>query len=469
MKIWFGWNRKQRLWAIFALAMVLRLAFIIPRGNNIAVPYRDQNTYYMLGRALAEDGFLGPPTNREAGPYYEYRQNHPPPMGVIPEIRVKMMERWDAEKRYYGVMKWGAPSSFFEPLYPFFSAFVYKVFGDRFLYHRILLAVMSAFTCIIIFAIGRRLFSEGTGYIAALISAFYPYFIFYTVFLMSEIFIIFFLALSVYYFVRLKDEPGWKNGLLFGIALGLAFLTRSIVLGLIPFFILLLIVYNPKKLLLPSALAVLFFALTISPWVIRNYALHGEFVLLSTRGGYNIWMRNNPFYYQDELALLGYEVPAHLLKDIKYGEYLDFPQFSADQDEIERNRILTQEGIKFIRQNPSLFAHLCWIRFQTLIGLQGTLSQGLIYKLVGLFSFGILFPLGLISLAVHYKGWRETLPLALIFAYFVGVHTLTHDGIRYRLPADPYLIILASVLIERMLNFIAMKMKGEAAPGSSSS
>ena len=418
----------------------------------------------MLGRALVEDGFLGPPTARESGPYYDYRESHPPPMGGIPEIRQKMMDRWDAEKRYYGVVKWGEPSSFFEPLYPLFSAGAYLVFGDRFLFHRLLLAVMGSFTCLVVFGIGKRLLNEGTGYIAAWLCALYPYFIFYTVFLMSETFLIFFLALSIYYYVAMWQDPTVKNAILLGIMFGLTFLTRSIIFGLIPFLLLYLVILNYKKQILPVMVSVVVFSAVLAPWVIRNYNLHGKFVLLSTRGGYNIWLRNNPFYYQDELEALGYKVPVKYLNDIKYREYLDFPALPENSGEIERNKILTEEGKKFIALNPKLFAYLCWIRLRTILGFHGTLSQGLMYKMVGIFSFGIIFPCALISLVVNRRRWKEFIPLVMIFGYFVSVYTLTHDGIRYRLPADPYLFLIAALFVERIIAWIGAKLQVSTVP-----
>ena len=453
-----NWSPKTWLWTIFLIAMVLRMLFIIPKGNRIAAPIRDQNTYYILSRALVDDGYLGPPTDHTVGPYYKYREENPPPFGAIPEIRQKMMDRWDAEKRYYGVVAWDAPTSFFEPLYPLFSAGAYLLFGDKFFFHRLLLALMSSLTCLLVFGIGRRLFSENAGVIAGLLSAVYPYFIFYTVVLMSETFLIFFMALTLYLFVRLRNDPGWKFALLFGISLGLTFLTRSIILGTVPFFIVYLILYNPKKLLLPVLISSVVFVLTISPWIIRNYSLHNQFVLLSTRGGYNIWLRNNPFYYEDELKALGYEVPAKYLENIQYSEFLDYPEFTPDQDEIERNRILTEEGMKFIGVNPALFTCLCWIRFQTLIGFHGALAQGLIYNLVGILTFGIFFPAAVIALFTNLKLWKDTLPLILIFGYFITVYTLTHDGIRYRLPADPCIIVLASLFFTQVADFIRLKI-----------
>lgn len=435
---------------IFLTAMLVRMVFIIPKGNRIAPPLRDQNTYYSLGRALVEDGYLGPPKIPNKGPYLEYRDNNPHPLGELPENQRKMFERWDAEKRYYGVMEWGKPSSFFEPGYPLLAAGMYYLFGDRLFFHRLILALLSSLTCLLVYGTARRLFNDKAGIIAGFISVFYPYFIFYTVILMSETLIIFLLALSMYYFVRLRNENKLFYAALFGISLGLTFLTRSIVLGILPFLLLYLVVFNPKRLLVPALVSLAFFCIAISPWVIRNYNLHGKLVLLCTRGGYNIWFRNNPFYYDNELKALGITIPEKLLKDIKYKDYLEYPVFSPEQGEIERNQILTAEGMKFLKSNPELFTYLCWIRFKTLIGFQGTFAQGIVYILTGLLTFGIILPLGVISFFINIGRWKDTIFLLAIFGYFIAVYTLTHDGIRYRLPADPYIIILASLLLTQI-------------------
>jgi 4-amino-4-deoxy-L-arabinose transferase-like glycosyltransferase len=309
-----------------------------------------------------------------------------------------------------------------------------------------------------VFGIGKRLFNENVGYISALICAFYPYFIFYCVFLMSETFVIFFLALSVYFYARIREKNERLNSVLLGMSLGLTFLSRSIVLGLIPVMLFFLLIENWRKYLYPAFIALVFFCLTISPWIIRNYNLWGEFVLLSTRGGYNLWFRNNPYYYEDELTALGEKVPKNILDGIQYREFLDYPQFSPEQNEIVRNRILTQEGIKFIKANPQLIKYLCWFRFKSLLGVQGVLAQGLIYKVAGFLTFGILFPLGVLAFLLDFKKWRVTFPLMAIFAYFIAVYTLTHDGIRYRLPADPYIIILASVIITGIVEWAYRKL-----------
>jgi hypothetical protein len=259
--------------------------------------------------------------------------------------------------------------------------------------------------------------------------------------------------------VKVRKEPSWKNAALLGLALGVCFLNRSIVLGLVPVLFVIYVLENFRKHLKPAIISIAFLTLAIAPWVIRNYIVMDSFILLSTRGGYNLWLRNNPYYYADELEALGVEVPQTILDGIKNREFLDYFEFTEDQDEVERNRIITEAGVKFIKANPKLFAYLCWVRFRTIVGFAGTLSQDLIYKLIGLFSFGWIAPLSLAAAFYWRKRLWDILPLAMVFLYFVGVYTLTHDGLRYRLPADPCLIVLAASLLAAWIDKILLKMK----------
>ena len=40
----------------------------------------------------------------------------------------------------------------------------------------------------------------------------------------------------------------------------------------------------------------IFFILTLSPWVIRNYAVQGEFLVTDTHGGWVLWQKLLPFH-----------------------------------------------------------------------------------------------------------------------------------------------------------------------------
>jgi hypothetical protein len=36
------------------------------------------------------------------------------------------------------------------------------------------------------------------------------------------------------------------------------------------------------------------FLVCLAPWAVRNWAIHHQFVLISTNGGFNFWIGNNP-------------------------------------------------------------------------------------------------------------------------------------------------------------------------------
>src|SRR5207245_6064336 len=47
------------------------------------------------------------------------------------------------------------------------------------------------------------------------------------------------------------------------------------------------------------ALATLVFVLTLLPWTIRNYRIHGRLVPVTTMGGVVLWEGNNPYVTRD--------------------------------------------------------------------------------------------------------------------------------------------------------------------------
>jgi len=64
------------------------------------------------------------------------------------------------------------------PLYPLFLAANYLIFGQQFITVRLVQAVLGAYCSVLIFLLGSSLLGERVGKIAAIISIFYPYYIF---------------------------------------------------------------------------------------------------------------------------------------------------------------------------------------------------------------------------------------------------------------------------------------------------
>lgn len=438
---------KTRAWTILIIAFLLRFVSILPHGNDITVPFRDQNTYYSLARAIVDDGFLGVPS-MPRGPYAELREHvDPRAEGFYPAFHDSIAAVWDAEGYLYGIVKWGEPNSFFEPLYPLVTAGFYILFGDRFFFWRLIHVLFGTLMVFFIYDMAKRAFPDWrVATLAALWASFYPHFIFYSWILMAEALLLVLLAGGFWAYVRLIKTPHWFWAVLLGVLFAAFTLTRSFLIAFFPLMLVFIVIFVRSSLRWRYAgLAALAFCVTMAPWIIRNSSLHDQFVLLSTRGGYNIWMRNNPYFIEDELKAMGVEFSPEILDNLKYREYiLGYPELTPEQGELERNEILTREGIKFIRANPEFFLKLCWIRFKWTIGYKGIGLQGPLLNGISLISYGPVLLGFLLSLLLAWRHIAIAFPLWSVVGYFILFYSLTHEGLRYRVPVDPYMMILAA-------------------------
>ena len=75
--------------------------------------------------------------------------------------------------------------------------------------------------------------------------------------------------------------------------------------------------------------------------------------------------------------------------------------------------------------------------------------------MLSVLSFG---PVALLALFYLLRwGWREwprICPLLLFIGYLTAVHMVTVGSVRYRLPIEPFLIVLAAPVFRRILGFV---------------
>src|SRR6266853_3506887 len=126
--------------------------------------------------------------------------------------------------------------SYYPPGYPLFLKMFFLLFGleGGLRAAQVAQALLGAWTCVLIYSLARRLHSRRAGLAAALMTCFYPHFIFYTSFWMSEN-----LFIPIYYsalllFLRAADRPGTWPSLRAGLAAGVAVLIRPAAAALAP-------------------------------------------------------------------------------------------------------------------------------------------------------------------------------------------------------------------------------------------
>jgi hypothetical protein len=68
-----------------------------------------------------------------------------------------------------------------------------------------------------------------------------------------------------------------------------------------------------------------------------------------------------------------------------------------------------------------------------------------------------------LSLGAMPQRWREMVPLWIAILFLTALHAATHASMRYRLPLDPLLMVLAAGPLAMLMNS-ALSLLGGGAP-----
>jgi hypothetical protein len=255
---------------------------------------------------------------------------------------------------------------------------------------------------------------------------------------------------------RALDTERAAPFLLAGLALGAAVLIRSTPLLLPVVLIPCLILLAPagariRRLLHGAALAA-GMLMAISPWILRNYALSGQFVPTATvqgvaaQEGQYTCERMPPGRrfqaLQREAAAQRNQTAAGLGLRFKPGYYQYF--YSA-MDELAFNRALLASTAERYREHPQLLArcagaNLLKFWFLGKNGLATSLNLALQLPLLVLAVAGLV--------AVHRRhGFAVWTPVGLFIAYVVGVHAPVIAHARHSVPLIPLLAIFAGAAL----------------------
>jgi len=189
----------------------------------------------------------------------------------------------------------GHPTAYWPVGYPVVLAASYRLFGHSPLTGILLQVVVGITTCIVVSRIGTLAFGVGVGRLAGLLLAVYPNHVFYATLYLTEPLFTLFLAVAVALTLQ-GCTRGMAATAAGGLVLGLAALVRPVVL-LLP--LALPLWYRRLGLRWRGVLARtlvmgLCTLLAVSPWLIRNHALTGNWTTIATNAGYVFWSGNNP-------------------------------------------------------------------------------------------------------------------------------------------------------------------------------
>lgn len=376
----------------------------------------------------------------------------------------------------------GQPDSILPPLYSYVLAGVYRLFGRHYIAVGLAHIFFDALSIALLHDIARRLFprpsGEWIGLLAALFFAFYPYLIFQNLTLSDTSLWILLLHLFLWLMILLRERAAFDRmtmgiALVGGLALGLATLTRALLMPLLPltalWFLFRLDWRQTLRCLLPVALIC---TLALLPWLMRGDQIYGGFVAIALNSGENFYQGNNPQTIPFFRA--GYDVqwsspPA------------DLP---PTENRYHRNHALMAAGWRYLRENPQRIPELLLVKFQVYWNARVTplnnLRQGerlrlengeallladegshtgvtaanaayqtdslfqVIGRRVHILYFGGLWLLAIVGAWLCRREWRMVSLLVFVQLSQTAMYLIFHPSTRYRSPTDPLLFVFSA-------------------------
>jgi 4-amino-4-deoxy-L-arabinose transferase-like glycosyltransferase len=331
-----------------------------------------------------------------------------------------------------------------DPLYPYMLAVGVKLGcdGDAALmrFGRLLNALAGLASVILLTLLARRLAGDGPALAAALILAIDPILLFFNGLVLTEAPYTAMLLAGVYCIIRVggqRDGIYWATAA--GAFLGAATLMRStnlfMPIAMLPF------VWHFAKPGLPHRIRMVAMVLAVAaamliPTTTRNYRLFGSVVPVRTGSGAALMEALGPW------------------ADGSPGmDRIRYPEFPAGAGEIQRDRLCRQAAFTWAAEHPRQVLALAWAKLGRTwsITISATDYSSRLYKAIAWLTVAPEFALALGGLGLL-RGRRAVVALLLVPAiYFTLVHMVFVGSVRYRVPAMPFLFVLAGVALHRMI------------------
>jgi hypothetical protein len=255
----------------------------------------------------------------------------------------------------------GRPSGYTQPLYAWFLAGLYEVFERHWLVVGVAHIVLAVLTALVVLEVGRRVASLTVGVVGATIATLHPFLVWHDMHLNREILDALLLAVVTLLALLAAERRGILLAVGLGAAAGLAILGNAR-LALLPLVLAGFIAWPfrpPGRALLAAAAVIVGAVLVVTPWMARNEASVGCFVLTTdTRA---LWKANNENTYET----------------LDRGDWIDdvpeppngppWPEYAADLtlagtptevDECEQQRYYRELVFDFWREEPGEKARL---------------------------------------------------------------------------------------------------------------
>ena len=314
---------------------------------------------------------------------------------------------------------------YFMPLYPALVA----VFGPGWPQLLIDIALSTVLVWLIYELTDAIFASKRAAILAAAVAAVYPYFIFYSIVGLTEtLFMVLLLAAYLCWY-----RNAYIAASVFSV---LGILTRPVLDPLAPL-LLLYFAIAIRGLSFKAAAKYLaiyagIYCVLMAPWWLHNYKAYQTFVRLNLGSG---------------VALLSGNSPSNQTGGIDNNLEATMAPFGEIADPVARDKAMQRAALNYIKEDPERFLIQAAKRFQRFWSPwpQTEEYSRPLYKLISFCSFIPVLLLALVFVVLYGRTYfLRIAPLLLFIVYLNSLHLVFPASLRYRLPVEPFLIILAA-------------------------
>jgi tetratricopeptide (TPR) repeat protein len=364
---------------------------------------------------------------------------------------------------------WLGSQVFFQaPLYPYLLAAAYTVLGHRLALVYLLQILLAVAGCWALYRAGREMADERTGLGAALLAAVYGPFLFYDAQLLKESLAVTATSFLLWALAAARSRPGLKTWIGAGALLGVLALLRENALLLVPF--LLPLAWRREDrwpgLARRGGALVAGLALALLPVAFRNGVVGGDFLPTTSQGGVNFYIGNNaradgtyqPIVPGKQIPELERKEPARLAE-----QALGRPLSPG-----EVSRYWLDQALGWAREHPGDFLRLqlrklgmfwSWYEWPDAVDYYyvKTLSPALRLPLL---EFGGAVILALAGLFLARRRLGAFAPALLFALGWMASTVIFFLFSRYRLPAVPALLVLGGGALAELRGKRAIGLAG---------
>jgi 4-amino-4-deoxy-L-arabinose transferase-like glycosyltransferase len=336
------------------------------------------------------------------------------------------------------------PTAWEPPLYPCLIGGVFRLAGVYSHASAFLLlslnSIFSALTCIPIFLIARKCFSEKVAVWTAWAWAILPSVMYWCTRWVWETSLAALLLATIFWLtLQIEEIDGMKPWIAFGILWGVAGLTNTSLLAFLPASGLWAMHRRWKRgqhALVGAFVASVFFAATIAPWLVRNYETFGKLIFIRSNFGAELRLGNGP---GANGTWMSYIHPSQNVIEMRRYQGLGEIAYVA-----ERKR----EAIDFIRQDWGRFA---WISIKRVIYYWGGLPRSSEIPMLAPLKNAVFLASSVLAFWGLGRALRKQQPGAWLFLWLIlsypAIYYFVFPHPRYRHPIEPELGILIVYVI----------------------